>query len=125
MLPIAATLVRERMERRPEDVERARTEFDAQLERARDRVRELETAVALIERATEDGLRAASSDGERAETFRASALHAGGLAGGDRGGRRAGAGNGVARRQASGGRPRRSAAAGEPAAGDRTPRSRG
>jgi hypothetical protein len=42
----------------------------------RGRLRELEAAVALIERATEDGLRAASNDGERAETLRASTLHA-------------------------------------------------
>ena len=42
----------------------------------RSRVRELEVAVALIERATQEGLRASRSDGDRAETFRASALHA-------------------------------------------------
>jgi hypothetical protein len=76
MLPIAATLIRQQMEPRPADIDRARREFDAQLGRVRDRVRELETAVCLIEQATEDGLRAASSDVERAETLRASALHA-------------------------------------------------
>jgi hypothetical protein len=76
MLPIAATLVRERMESRPADVDRARDELQAELGRVRGRLRELEAAVALIERATEDGLRAASNDGERAETLRASALHA-------------------------------------------------
>jgi len=37
---------------------------------------QMEGALALIERATEDGLHAASDDGERAETLRASALHA-------------------------------------------------
>ena len=98
MLPIAATLVRQGMERRrdirgprieprgevvqqrmepaPENVDRARRAFEAEVARVRARVRELEAAIALIERATEDGLRAASDDGERAETFRASALHA-------------------------------------------------
>jgi hypothetical protein len=76
MLPIAATLVRQRMERQPEDVDRARSELHAELGRVRARVSELEAAVALIERATQDGLRAARNDGERAETFRASALHA-------------------------------------------------
>jgi hypothetical protein len=42
----------------------------------RSRLRDLEAALALIERATEDGLRAARDDDERAETLRASALHA-------------------------------------------------
>jgi hypothetical protein len=76
MLPIAATLVRDRMEQRPADSAAARRRLDAELERVRDRVRELEVAVDLIERATEDGLRAARSDDERAETLRASAFHA-------------------------------------------------
>lgn len=76
MLPIAATLVRQRMEPQRADVPRARSEFEAEIGRVRDRVRELETAVALIERATQEGLRASRTDGERAETFRASALHA-------------------------------------------------
>ena len=58
------------------DVHRARGEFETEIERARDRVRELEAAVALIERATREGLRASRDDGDRAETFRASALHA-------------------------------------------------
>jgi hypothetical protein len=68
------------MDWRPADVGRARRELDAELGRVRRRVRELEGAVALIERATEDGLRAARTDGERAETLHASALHARGLA---------------------------------------------
>ena len=76
MLPIAATLVREQMEPRRADVHRARGEFEAEIERVNDRVRELEAAVALIERATREGLRASRDDGERADTFRASALHA-------------------------------------------------
>jgi hypothetical protein len=76
MLPIAATLVRERMKPRRADVHHARGEFEAEIERVRDRVRELEAAVALIERATHEGLRASRDDGERADTFRASALHA-------------------------------------------------
>jgi hypothetical protein len=58
MLPIAATLVRERMKPRRADVHRARGEFEAEIERVRDRVRELEAAVALIERATLEGLAA-------------------------------------------------------------------
>ena len=80
MLPIAATLVRQRMEPQRADVPRARGEFEAELGRLRDRARELEAAVVLIERATQEGLRAARTDGERTETFRASALHARGLA---------------------------------------------
>lgn len=76
MLPIAATLVRDRMEPHRDDVAGARRRLDAELERVRDRVRELEVAVELIERATEDGLRAARSEDERAETLRASAFHA-------------------------------------------------
>ena len=76
MLPIAATLIRDRMEQRTDDVAGARRRLDAELERVRDRVRELEVAVELIERATEDGLRAARSEDERAETLRASAFHA-------------------------------------------------
>ena len=76
MLPIAATLVRERMKPRRADVHCARGEFEAEIERVRDRVRELEAAVALIERATHEGLRASRDDGERTDTFLASALHA-------------------------------------------------
>ena len=64
------------MEQRADDVAGARRRLDAELERVRDRVRELEVAVKLIERATEDGLRAARSEDERAETLRASAFHA-------------------------------------------------
>src|SRR3954470_20310000 len=76
MLPIAATIVRDRMEERPPDVAGARRRLDAELERLRGRARELEAAVELIERATEDGLRAARSEDERAETLRASVFHA-------------------------------------------------
>ena len=85
MLPIATSLVREQMEdalgRAPRgtqrgDVAGARSELDAELGRVRSRLRDLEAALALIERATEDGMRAARDDGERAETLRASALHA-------------------------------------------------
>ena len=85
MLPIATSLVREQMEdalgRAPHgtqraDVAGARSELDAELGRVRSRLRDLEAALALIEHATEDGMRAARDDGERAETLRASALHA-------------------------------------------------
>jgi len=85
MLPIATSLVREQMEgalgrgaphgTHHADVAGARSELDAELGRLRSRLRDLEAALALIER-TEDGLHAASDDGERAETLRASALHA-------------------------------------------------
>jgi len=70
----------EHLEPRDSAVARARGELDAELGRVRHRVRELEAAVALIERTTEDGLRAARDDAERAEALRASALHARALA---------------------------------------------
>ena len=86
MLPIATSLVRAQMEgalgrgalhgTHHADVAGARSELDAELGRVRSRLRDLEAALALIERATEDGLHAARDDGERAETLRASALHA-------------------------------------------------
>jgi hypothetical protein len=86
MLPIATSLVREQMEvalgrsaahgAHRADVAGARSELDAELGRVRSRLRDLEAALALIEGATEDGMRAARDDGERAETLRASALHA-------------------------------------------------
>jgi hypothetical protein len=78
MLPIAATVVRSAMERHRQDtdVTSARRELDSELTRLRERANRLETAVAALEQATADGLRAARSEGERVETLRASALHA-------------------------------------------------
>jgi hypothetical protein len=77
MLPAAAMLVRQAMEGpRRDDVAHARRELDGELERMRERVRALETAVVLIERESEEGLRSARTDAERAETLRASTLHA-------------------------------------------------
>jgi hypothetical protein len=80
MLPIAATIVRQQMmDETPvsaAEVARARRDLAADLDRVRDRARRLDRAAALIEQATADGLRTATSDGERAETLRASALHA-------------------------------------------------
>jgi hypothetical protein len=78
MLPIAATVVRSAMERHQQDtdVTSARRELDSELTRLRERANRLETAVAALEQATADGLRAARSEGERVETLRASALHA-------------------------------------------------
>jgi multidrug resistance efflux pump len=58
------------------DLDRARRDLATDLERVRARARHLDRAAALIEEATADGLRAATSDGERAETLLASALHA-------------------------------------------------
>ena len=78
MLPIAATVVRSAMEghHHDTDVTAARRELDAELTRLRERARRLDSAVAVLEQATAEGLRAARSEGERVETLRASALHA-------------------------------------------------
>ena len=78
MLPIAATVVRSAMvgHHRDIDVTAARRELESELTRLRERARRLDSAVAALEQATADGLRAARSEGERVETLRASALHA-------------------------------------------------
>jgi transcription elongation GreA/GreB family factor len=82
MLPIAATFVRRQMDARAhhalaaQDLDRARRDLATHLERVRARARDLDRAAVLIEQATADGLSAARNDDERAETLRASALHA-------------------------------------------------
>jgi hypothetical protein len=78
MLPIAATVVRSAMEghHHETDVTAARRELESELTRLRERARRLDSAVAALEQATAEGLRAARSEGERVETLRASALHA-------------------------------------------------
>ena len=78
MLPIAATVVRSAMEghHHETDVTAARRELESELTRLRERAHRLDSAVAALEQATAEGLRAARSEGERVETLRASALHA-------------------------------------------------
>jgi hypothetical protein len=78
MLPIAATVVRSAMEghHRDMDVTAARRELESELTLLRDHAHRLDSAVAALEQATAEGLRAARSEGERVETLRASALHA-------------------------------------------------
>ena len=78
MLPIAATVVRSALERphHDTDVAEAWRELDSELTRLRERARRLDSAVAVLEQTTAEGLRAARSECERVETLRASALHA-------------------------------------------------
>jgi len=78
MLPIAATVVRSAMEgnHHEVDVMAARRELESELTRLRERAGQLDSAIAALEQATADGLRAARSERERVETLRASALHA-------------------------------------------------
>jgi hypothetical protein len=78
MLPIAATIVRSAMEGQHHEmsVAAARRELESELTRLRERADQLDSAIAALEQATAEGLRAARSEGERVETLRASALHA-------------------------------------------------